>query len=315
MAAGNIGHPLAEVALNPGAYDAVVVEVSSFQLETTRTFKPHVALFLNLTPDHLDRHGSIEAYGTLKARIFEQQGSEDWLVYNVGDERVTRLVQQAESKRLPFNVPPLPEDGGYVQNGWMVIRFDGEPYDLVEISQMGLRGEHNVLNGLAASLAALAMNCPIEAIRETLTTFTGLPHRMERVRVLGGVEWINDSKATNVDAVWYALGGFTQPIVLIAGGRDKDSDFTQLSDRIRQQVKALVLIGEAADKMARAWSGLAPISRADSLKAALTHARALAQPGDVVLLSPACASFDMFKNYEDRGDQFRTLVRQWEGEA
>ena len=308
VAAGNIGLPLAEVALKTDELQAVVVEVSSFQMETARTFHPHVALFLNLTPDHLNRHGSMDVYGELKARVFKHQNPDDWAIYNYGDRRVTMLVEDVEAKRLPFAVKPLPADGGFVQDGQMMLRFDCKCHPLIPVDAMRLRGEHNVLNALASSLATLAMGGRIDAICHTLKTFTGLPHRMEIVGRVHGVEWINDSKATNVDAVWYALSGFDQPVVLIAGGRDKDSDFSMLTDRVRTHVKALVLIGEAADKMESVFKGVLPVLRASSLEEAVDMARGIASEGETVLLSPACASFDMFENYEDRGDQFRSLV-------
>jgi len=311
VAAGNIGLPLAEVAFDTSALDAVVVEVSSFQMETARTFHPHVAMFLNLTPDHLDRHGSMDVYGELKARIFKHQNPEDWAIYNHGDRRVTMLIDDIEAKRLPFDVKPLPADGGFVENGEMKVRFDCKCHSLLPVEAMRLRGEHNVLNALASSLAVLAMGGRIDAIRHTLKTFTGLPHRMEVVGRHEGVEWINDSKATNVDAVWFALSGFDQPVVLIAGGRDKDSDFSMLVDRIREHVKTVVLIGEAAEKMDEVFQGVVPVRHAATLEEAVTLARSIAKAGETVLLSPACASFDMFKNYEDRGDQFRALVQSF----
>lgn len=286
-----------------------VLEVSSFQLETIRTFRPKTALILNLTPDHLNRHGSFENYARLKARICENQTEADFLVLNGQDQPVLNLAQQARSRKSYFGVDVPGQRCGFVLNGRLVLRMNGLLEDLVAIGDMGIHGEHNVANALAASLACRLMDVPKDSLVQALRAFKGLPHRLEFIRQLDGILYMNDSKATNVDSVWYALGSFDQPVVLIAGGRDKDSDFTVLRERIREKVRAVVLIGEAADKMTIAWGGLKPLVRADSLLDAVDKARTLARSGDVVLLSPACASFDMFRNFEDRGDQFRGLVR------
>ncbi|MCK5148222.1 UDP-N-acetylmuramoyl-L-alanine--D-glutamate ligase [bacterium] len=310
VACGNIGRPLAEIAFDATAYKIAVVEVSSFQMETAYTFHPHVALFLNLTPDHLDRHGNMEIYGELKARVFKHQNPDDWAIYNQSDDHVMMLMDDLEAKRLPFDVKPLPADGAYVEQGRIKLRFDCREYDLLATDEMRLRGQHNVLNALASSLASMATGANVEGIVSALKTFEGLTHRMESVGHVNGVEYINDSKATNVDAVWYALGGFNCPIILIAGGRDKDSDFTLLSDRIRDNVKNLILIGEAADKMAVDFEGLVPVHRAQSLQDAVEQAVSFSDIGDVVLFSPACSSFDMFRNYEDRGNKFKEIIEK-----
>ncbi len=306
--AGNIGRPFSEDAESLGSGDVAVLEVSSFQLETIRSFHPKTALYLNLTQDHLNRHGSLDHYARLKARIFENQTQDDWLVINGQDGLVTALSEKAKAKKLPFGVDATGRDCGFIRNGELVVRLNGPDEPLLETGELGILGEHNAANALAASLACLSMGVDRGVLAGVLRSFRGLPHRLEFVRELDGVRYVNDSKATNVDSVWYALNSFDRPNVLIAGGRDKDSDFTFLRERIHEKVRAIVLIGEAADKMEKAFRGIKPMVRAGAFDEAVRTARKRAEPGDVVLLSPACASFDMFRNFEDRGDQFRVLV-------
>jgi len=307
--AGNIGESFASKVRETVSDGAAVLEVSSFQLETIHTFHPAVSVILNLSPDHLDRHGTMEEYGRMKANIFKNQQENDLLVYNADDRLVAGLAGEARCLRRTFSAFPGSGDA-FIREEALWMSVDGREEMLVKNEQMQLPGEHNRLNALAASLAAAALHIPVTAIRETLKSFTSLPHRLEYVRTLDGVAYINDSKATNVDAVWYALGGYTQPVILIAGGRDKDSDFTLLRSRVQERVKALVLIGEASGKLAKSLEGTAEMVKVNSLSEAVAASRQLASPGDVVLLSPACASFDMFRSYEDRGDQFRNLVRE-----
>jgi UDP-N-acetylmuramoylalanine--D-glutamate ligase len=307
--AGNIGRPFSEDAdtLMPG--DVAVLEVSSFQLETVKSFHPKAALYLNLTQDHLNRHGSLENYGRLKARIFENQDPSDLLIFNGKDAGVTALAENACSRKLVFGVDRPGHECGFIRGGEMVLRVGGVEERVLPADALGIQGEHNVANALAASLACRCLGVGAKDLAGTLRSFRGLPHRLEFVRDLEGVGYVNDSKATNPDSVWYALGSFNRPVVLIAGGRDKDQDFSVLRERISEKVRCVVLIGEAADKMEKAFAGVKPISRAGSFEEAIRMARSQARQGDVVLLSPACASFDMFRNFEDRGDQFRTLVR------
>jgi UDP-N-acetylmuramoylalanine--D-glutamate ligase len=307
--AGNIGRPFSEDAESLTPDGVAVLEVSSFQLETIRTFHPKAALFLNLTQDHLNRHGSLDVYGKIKARIFENQDPGDWLILNGRDERVTALSEGAKGKKSFFGIDKPGQDCGIVRNGKLVVRLDGREEILLDADDLGIRGEHNAANALAASLACRRMGIGSDVMAEVLRSFRGLPHRLEFVRELEGVSYVNDSKATNVDSVWYALNSFDRPIVLIAGGRDKDSDFTALRERISDKVRCIVLIGEAADKMEKAFKGTRPMVRAKSFVEAVRLARKQSERGDVVLLSPACASFDMFHNFEDRGDQFRAMVR------
>ena len=309
--AGNIGDSFAEHAESLDESKVAVVEVSSFQLETIDRFRPRVAVFLNLTPDHLDRHGSMETYGKLKARIFENQTASDALVYNILDARVVQLTSMSRGWRIPFGRCVEGHICGYERDGHLKIRDVAQKeHDVIAVNEMTLAGEHNRLNSLAAALAVHTMGVDIASIREGLMTYRSLPHRLEKIRTVRGVEWINDSKATNVDAVYYALSGFEKPVILIAGGKDKQSDFTLLSRRIREKVKKIILIGESAEKMEKAWRGLVPLTRAESLEQAVHLAAEASKEGDIVLFSPACASFDMFENFEDRGNQFRDLVER-----
>ena len=308
VVAGNIGQPFSGYVEETVPDGVAVLEISSFQLETIRDFHPEVAVFLNLTPDHIDRHGSLENYGRVKSRIFENQKASDCVVFNSTDVRVSELVRAAKSRRIGFGMEETPGLCGFVSGGNLTLRLETENEELLPVSEMGIRGEHNVANGLAAALAARLMSVGVVPLRKALRTFRGLPHRMEFVREMDGVKWVNDSKATNVDSVWYALGAYTEPVVLIAGGRDKDSDFAALRERLREKVKTAVLLGEAAEKMEKAFRGVCPLMLVASLEEAVATAQEVAEPGDVVLLSPACASFDMFLNFEDRGERFKALV-------
>ncbi len=308
IVAGNIGESFSDHVLDTDPRFLAAIEVSSFQLELIDTFHPKVAVYLNLTPDHLDRHCTLENYGKIKARIFQNQNPDDFVIYNANDKNVSGLVKKAVSRKLPFNIVEGTSEGGFIKDRMLVLKLGETEEKLMQISEMRLSGMHNVMNGLAAALAARVLGVEIVPIRKALKNFKGLPHRLEFIRKVNGVKWINDSKATNVDSVWYALGAFSEQIVLIAGGRDKNSDFTLLNERLREKVKAVILIGEAADKMARAFQGV-HLVRAGSLKEAVDEGRRIAVSGDVVLLSPACASFDMFRDFMDRGDQFTHLVR------
>lgn len=310
IVAGNIGQPFSEYVESTVVEGVAVLEVSSFQLETIQNFHPKVAVFLNLTPDHLDRHGCMEVYGRMKSRIFENQTDSDYLVFNVLDPKVAELVRGAKSQRVVFGLEDDSMGCGFLRQNVLTIRLQDRDEEILSIHEMGIRGDHNVANALAVALTARLMGVDVQPVRQAFRTFRGLPHRMELIRVVDGVEWVNDSKATNVDSVWYALGSFPSPVVLIAGGRDKDADFEMLRERVRKEVRGIVLLGEAAGKMEKAFRGLRPLVKVPSLKNAVEKAREMAEPGDVVLLSPGCTSFDMFRNFEDRGEQFKALVRQ-----
>lgn len=314
--AGNVGTPFSEVVRQTDEESIVVLELSSFQLEEIKTLRPTVAVLLNVTPDHLDRYANLDAYGAAKLRIAMNQNSKDWLIYNVDDAQLSRVESDAtefNAQKFGFSVEHAVERGAFVEEGHLVLRFEenGAVEKVVAVEEIGIRGPHNLMNAMAASLAARSIGVSAPVIREALKTFRALPHRLEEVATINGVRYVNDSKGTNTDALRYALESFDAPIVLIAGGRAKKNDYTALLPLITKHVKAAVLIGEAADGMEEAFGSLTKIVRAGfDIEQAMSSAAAIAEAGDVVLLSPACASFDMFKNFEHRGDVFRAIVLQ-----
>ncbi len=308
--AGNVGLPFSEIALQADEQSVVVLELSSFQLEHIQAFRPRVAMILNVTPDHLDRYPNFEAYVRAKFRITMNQTPADTLIYNADDHNLSALPASSVARAIGFSLTQALPDGAFVRNGQVILRANGEQ-ELMNTNDIRIRGPHNLYNAMAAALAAQSVGVGLDAIREGLKNFPGVPHRLEPVRQLDGVRYINDSKATNVDSVWYALQSFAEPIVLIAGGKGKQNDYTPILPLIRKHVKAVVLIGDEAPAMEAAFAGYAPTVRAGhSMELAVEQARSLAVPGDVILLSPACASFDMFNNYEHRGESFKTLVNQ-----
>ncbi|MCJ7813512.1 UDP-N-acetylmuramoyl-L-alanine--D-glutamate ligase, partial [bacterium] len=310
IVAGNIGQPFSDFVEDTMHDGVVVLEVSSFQLETIRYFHPKISVILNITEDHLDRHGSMEHYGQIKSRIFENQTGEDTFIFNGRDLRTVDLSHHARCRKAVFGVDDRSMDCGFIRESVLILRMDGKEEEIIPVQDMKIIGDHNKDNALAAALVARLVHVERGVLQKVFNTFRGLPHRMEFVREINGVKWVNDSKATNIFSVWYALGSYSDPIVLIAGGRDKHSDFTFLRKRIQEKTRGLVLIGESADKMEQALLGLKPIVKAKSLEEAVVKARDMARIGDVVLLSPACASFDMFKDFEDRGEQFKKYVNQ-----
>jgi UDP-N-acetylmuramoylalanine--D-glutamate ligase len=309
LVGGNIGTPLAAHALEFPADGMVVAEVSSFQLETIETFRPRVAAVLNITPDHLDRHRTFEAYVDAKARIFMNQTASDCAVLNADDEATRALAGRTAARVLWFSRLRPVDDGVFVRDGWILARLDGHLEEVCPVSEIQLRGQHNVENVLAATACALRMGQGVESIRRAIGSFKAVAHRIEFVRDVDGVHVYNDSKGTNVASTIKALESFPERVVLIAGGKGKGQDFAPLAAAARGRVRHAVVIGEDGDKIAAAFerAGIA-VSGADSMPAAIDAALAAAEQGDVVLLSPACASFDMFDNYEHRGDVFKRLV-------
>lgn len=310
--------------------DFLVAEVSSFQLETIDTFRPRIASILNITPDHMDRYHSLEEYASAKARIFENQGKGDFLVINADDAETVRVVQEGlnnlddhdDKKDRPeiyYFSRRNAVRGVYCKNDmvWCDIPhrkdYNGT-VPLISPDDIRIKGVHNLENAMAASAMALLANCPVSAVVEAMKTFPGLEHRLEFVRELDGVRYMNDSKGTNVGAVEKSIESFHEPLILIAGGRDKAGDFSQLRRLVTERVKALVLIGEASDKIRKALGDLTDTTDAASLKEAVEISRRKAEKGDIVLLSPACASFDMFLDFEDRGRQFKKIVMELRGE-
>jgi UDP-N-acetylmuramoylalanine--D-glutamate ligase len=320
IVAGNIGVAFAEVVRDARPQDVVVLEVSSFQLDHVDTFRPDVSAFLNLTPDHLNRYGgSVEAYAQSKANIMRRQGAGDAVVYNRDDATVRRLVKATADpsvQRLPFSQARGLDAGAFLDSDALVLKMD--PLDRairIPRDALALPGPHNLYNAQAAVLLAARLlrvvrfEASPDALRSGLATIAPVPHRMEPVATVGGVLYVNDSKATNVDAVGYALQSFDRPVVLVAGGRDKGNDYSTLQPLIRDHVRAVVALGESAETVARELGAHAPAwVRAESLGDAVREAHRLASEGDVVLLSPACSSFDMFANYKDRGERFRACV-------
>ena len=308
--AGNVGTPLASLPgqLEPGA--TVVCECSSFQLEDSEAFAPECAVFLNLAADHLDRHGTLEDYLAAKLRIFANQGNDDIAVYNADDPELAGVDLGGCARRVAFCRGDVPDCELAIAEG--TIFADGEP--LLRVSELGLIGEHNAENALAAAAAAFAMGISREAVREGLRTFAGVPHRLEPVAEIARVRFVNDSKATNVASAMVGLQAFGGGVHVILGGSDKGEDFTPLLEPVGENCAACYLIGATADRIADA---LAPaveagveLHRCADLDEAVRRAAAAAQPGDVVLLSPACASFDAFRDFEERGDRFRELVER-----
>jgi len=298
--------------------DFVVVEVSSFQLESIDTFKPMGAAILNITPDHLDRYRSMDEYSDAKAAIFRNQDENDYLVLNADDPGVQKVESEklkvkSEKPRVFYFSRRKGVKGTYLKDGKLYYHLPDpelgtQNSELIGADEIRIKGVHNLENAMAASAMALLAGCSPEAVASALREFPGLEHRLEFVRELAGVKYMNDSKGTNVGAVLKSIEGFLEPVILIAGGRDKAGDFGQLRPLVREKVKALVLIGEAAEKIKGALGDLTDTVLASDLHDAVKRARELARRGDVVLLSPACASFDMFRDFEDRGHQFKKIV-------
>jgi len=311
LVGGNIGTPLAAHALTFPVDGLVVAEVSSFQLETIETFQPRVAAVLNVTPDHLDRHGDFAAYADAKARIFLNQTPADCAVLNADDPATAALAPRTRAHVLWFSRQRVLDHGVFVRDGFIVAKLNGHVEAMLPLAEIGLRGQHNVENVLAATACALWLGLGGVAIRRAVGRFRAVAHRIEFVRDLAGVQFYNDSKGTNVASTIKALESFDERVVLIAGGKGKGQDFGPLADAARGRVGHAVTLGEDGPKIAAALraAGIA-VSAAPTMAAAIAMARANARPGDVVLLSPACASFDMFQNYEHRGDVFKQLVHQ-----
>lgn len=306
---GNIGRAVCEVAEQVSPQGLLVVEVSSFQLETVDRLQPHIAVWLNLSPDHLDRHGDLATYGAMKSRLFARQQPEDWAVGNADDpEVISRL--SGEGARLTFSSAGPVSEGAFAEDGEIALAWRGGRERLLARDEVRLPGPHNLANVLAALSAVLPLELAPDTLREVLREYRGLEHRLEPAGEARGVRFVNDSKATNTDSLRVALQSFPEPVVLIAGGLDKSQDFAPLAPLVRERVRHLVLIGQGASTLERAWTG-PPTQRAGDLREAVTAAALAAQPDGVVLLSPGCASFDMFRDYEDRGRRFKEEVARW----
>jgi UDP-N-acetylmuramoylalanine--D-glutamate ligase len=309
---GNIGLPVIDLVAQSTAETVNVLEVSSFQLETVEEFHPRIAVILNITPDHLDRHGSFEKYVAAKERIFERQDAKDALVLN-GDDRVVQMsAARAKSEVFWFSGTKAVRRGAFVRDGVIVWveKEGGVTEPVMPVSEVPLKGAHNIENVLAAVCVARLEKVSAESIRASVASFTAVEHRLELVRKLNGVEFYNDSKATNVDATMKAVASFPKGIHLVLGGKDKDSDYSLMAPLLKKRVKAVYTIGSAAEKIERQLHGVVKMVAAETMQVAVAEAAKAAVAGDVVLLSPACSSFDQFENYEHRGRVFRQLVNE-----
>jgi len=312
--AGNIGTPLIGTVEAMKDETWTVVELSSFQLELIETFRPNIGVFLNLTPDHLDRHRTLAAYGAAKARVFERQTGEDAAILNA-DDTATTPYSPAVPRVYWFSRKQRVAQGAYVRDEEIVFRQDGKEEVLLKLEDIPLAGAHNVENVLAAAVASRLAGASAAAIAKGVSSFAGVEHRLEFVAEISGVRYYNDSKATNVDATLKALDSFSGRILVILGGKDKGSDYSALQKPLREKAILALLIGAAAEKIEKQISGSVALERAETLERAVETASHAAQRGDVVLLAPACASFDQFQNYEHRGRVFKDLVRQLEKQA
>jgi UDP-N-acetylmuramoylalanine--D-glutamate ligase len=308
--AGNIGTPFSgEVLKNPDS-SCAVVEVSSFQLETIVSFHPKIAIILNLAPNHLDWYNTYEDYIHAKLRILMNMNPDDTLIYNGDDELLTSRVGSCRANKLRFSRTDSTADA-YIKDHALYMLNSR----LLSLQDIKLRGMHNYTNALAAALAVNRLGISHESIINVLTTFTGIEHRLEFVTDIDNIHFINDSKATTIESLSVALTSFNSPIILIAGGKDKGSDFSRLNDLLKKYVRQVILIGAAREKIATNWKGIVPLTSCTGLTDAVETAYRLARPGDTVLLSPACASFDMFKDFEDRGRQFKKEVLKLKGKT
>lgn len=327
--AGNIGLPMAEVVLKllkkEIDMDWLVLELSSFQLESIKSFAPDYAVILNITPDHMDRYSGMSEYIKAKARIFQNQTSNNYLILNMDDDSIIKVIENL--REVYIKKGKLPHIfyfskfqrviGAYLEHNFIHFKpredlprevFSEMRKAFIDISKIKIKGIHNIENIMAASLVALCAGCKAEVVKKGVEEFSGLPHRMEVVGQIDGVTYINDSKGTNVAAVKKALESFSGNVILIAGGRDKDGDFSILKELVKEKVKALILIGEARQKIANVLGSVVTYYFENDMKSAVLKAKEISQKGDVVLLSPGCASFDMFKNFEHRGEVFKEIV-------
>lgn len=308
--AGNIGESFAKQVIED-TFDYYVLELSSFQLDNCYDFKADIAILLNITPDHLDRYNYVfQNYVDSKFRILQNMTSaNDFIFYRESNT----LIEELSKKQFPVNYLPVSlvsevQEGAFLRDGLLNVNYKGSHFN-VAVDELPLKGSHNAINAMSAILVAKSLGIDNEQIKQGLSTFENAEHRLELVAEIKGVKYINDSKATNVDSVFYALGSFEEPIVLIMGGVDKGNDYRQIEDLVREKVKALICMGKDNHKLIRFFENIVPlIFDVDSIEKAIKLGSDLSEPGDVVLLSPACASFDLFKNYEDRGHQFKTNV-------
>jgi len=307
--AGNIGTPFSSVVEAVSSQGVIVLELSSFQLENIEEFRPKVAALLNISPDHLDRYSDFESYSEAKIRIFENQTPQDFAILNMDDEGAIDIKSDCNSQIIFFSTKRELERGSFLKDGDLFLRLDGETRRMLDADEMGIKGPHNLSNAACACAIAGILCVKKESIVQTLKRFKGVEHRLEEVKTISGIKFVNDSKATNVRSVWYALKSIPGPILLILGGRDKGGDFTQLRAMVKEKLKSLILIGESKKKIDQSLGDLIKPIWVDNLEEGVKKAYEMASPGDCVLLSPGCSSFDMFENYEHRGRVFKSAVR------
>ncbi|UCF63754.1 MAG: UDP-N-acetylmuramoyl-L-alanine--D-glutamate ligase [bacterium] len=307
--AGNIGLPFAEIVFGKARHGRVILEISSFQLETIVSFHPRIAVIMNLTANHLDRYPDFESYARAKLNILKNMTGQDILIYNLDDTYLRQKLGDALPRQLGFSLSKHSQEGAYWTNDKIMIHLEGKEY-CIYIKNLLLRGPHNRYNMMVAAILATLDGIPEKIISRQISGFRGIEHRLELVRKFKEISFFNDSKATTVDSLIYGLRSFDGNIILIAGGKDKGGDFAEANTWLESRVKTAILIGQAADRMEETWKNIIPLKRSKTLKNAVEIAYSLAQPGDTVLLSPACSSFDMFQDYEDRGRQFKKLVTE-----
>lgn len=309
---GNVGKSFAmQVAENE--FDYYVLELSSFQLDGMYEFKADIAVLLNITPDHLDRYEyKLENYAESKFRIVQNQTENDAFIYCIDDEVTMQTIKnkKIKAKQFPFSIKQKVEQGAYLENNQLIINTNNTNPLFMTIQELALQGKHNIYNSMAAGVTGKLVEIRKETIRESLSDFHNIDHRLEVVGNVHGIEFINDSKATNVNSTWYALESMNNPVILILGGVDKGNDYSMLNELVKEKVKAIICLGTDNKKIIKAFNGMVDtILEAHSAKEAVAQAYKLGKKGDTVLLSPACASFDLFENYEDRGTQFKQAVR------
>ncbi len=311
LIAGNIGLAFTDAIFqHEGPIDMAVLEISSFQLDTCVTFHPTTSVITTITPDHLYRyHGDFQEYVNSKMRVFMNQGPEDNLVYSYDDPVVTGAIKTARAALWPVSTLQRLQRGGWRENGSLVMDAGYGKETVARVDDLQVHGRHNHMNVLMSALAARLEGIGIDVIRKTVMEFKGVEHRLEYICEVDGIKWINDSKATNVDSVVIALNSYRNPVVLIAGGRDKGTSYEPLLDIVRDRVRAMVLIGEAAERMEAVFAPVTRVTRARDMLEAVNIANMAAQPGDIAMLSPACSSFDMYDNFEHRGRVFKECVR------
>lgn len=309
--AGNIGNAFSETTLQVHETEFVALETSSFQLDFIDQFKPRFSMILNITPDHLDRYSNnFDEYIASKIKITANQNEDDYFIYNADDTNIKPNLKNKKVRRLAFSLKGEIPAGAFFKEGKMFFAWLGKSESVASASDLYIKGEHNVANALAVLAVAKLLNVPNQKIREAFSTFKGVEHRLEFVRELDGIEFVNDSKATNVDSVWYALRSFDKPLYLILGGKDKGNNYDQIQDLVKKNVKKIFAIGSSAQKVYDYFHTIVPTEIKDSMESCVVAGRKEAVKESVVLLSPACASFDMFENYEHRGKIFKEAVNK-----